>query len=135
MRLKLFNLASRGSLVATSVVSDSASKINLVCYATLVDKSMYVTLINKEHGAGGRDADVTIDTGSMAYTKFETMPLTVVNGDVAAKEGVTLGGNPIRHDGSWTEHWGNSTIAPKSGPLNVKVPASSVLLVRLTGSD
>ncbi len=131
--IKLFNLGSRGQIVSSPVAPDpSASDLNLVSYAVLgADKALYVTLINKEHGAGGRDADVTIQTGSTTYTKVDEMPLTAPNGDVSAKDGVTLGGNAIGHDGSWTGTWANAAAGSKAGQVQVKVPAGSAMLVRL----
>jgi len=133
--IKIFNLGSHGQIVSSTLVpDDSAKDINIVCYAVLgADKGLYVTLINKEHDAGGRDADVTIQTGSTAYTKGQTLSLTAPGGDVAAKEGVTLGGNPIHNDGTWQEKWTDLTPPPVAGQVQVKVPACSVLLVRLTG--
>jgi len=134
--IKEFNLSSHGQIVPSTLAPDASAKdINLVSYAVLGgDKALYVTLINKEHGTGARDADVTIQTGSATYTKGSTLALTAPGGDVAAKDGVTLGGNPIQHDGSWQEKWTDLSPAPTAGQVHVAVPASSVLLVRLTGS-
>ncbi len=134
--IKIFNLGSRGQIVSSSLVPDASGKdINIVSYAVLgEDKNLYVTLINKEHGNKGRDADVTIQTGSPAYTKGQTIALAAPGGDVAAKEGVTLGGNPIKDDGTWQETWTDLIAPPSNGQVHVKVPACSVVLVRLTGA-
>ncbi len=58
------------------------------------------------------------------------MALTSPKNDLAAKDGLQLGGNPITHDGSWTEAW--TSVATTGGAIQVKVPASSILLVKIT---
>jgi hypothetical protein len=127
--IKIFNLGSKGQMVSSTVKPDAAD-LNFVAYTVLgADKNLYVTLINKEHNADGRDADVTIQTGGN-YTKAESIALTAPNGDVSAKGGITLGGAGIGHDGTLKEAWSNAP-APASGSLHLTVPACSVLLVRL----
>lgn len=130
--IKAFNLGARGRIVAVKLVPDnSARDINIVAYAVLgEDRSLYVTLINKEHGPGRRDADVILQTGG-TYTRDQVIRLTAPDGNVAAQDGVTLGGNPIHHDGSWTEHWTDLPATPANGEISVKVPACSALIVRL----
>lgn len=132
--IKIFNLGSHGQLIASTVTPDASAKdLNLASYAVLgADKNLYVTLINKEHGAGARDADVTIQTHSTASAKVDTMSLTAPGGDIGAKEGLLLGGNGIKDDGTWTENW--TAVAPVAGSVQVKVPAGSVLLVRIAGA-
>ena len=115
--IKIFNLGSRGQMVSSTLVPDDSGKdINLLSYAVLgADKNLYVTLINKEHGATARDADVTIKSGAVAYAHGQTISLLAPGGDVAAKDGLTLGGNPINHDGSWQEKWTDLPAPPADG--------------------
>ena len=129
--IKLFNLGSKGTIIASKVEPDASAKdLNFASYAVLGDdKATYVTLINKEHGATARDAIVTIQAPATG-TKIDTMPLTSPNNDLAAKEGLQLGGNPIKNDGTWTEAW--TPVATSGTTIQVKVPASSIMLVRLT---
>jgi hypothetical protein len=128
--IKAFNLGSKGQIV-TSAVKPDASDLNFAAYSVLgPDNTLYVTLINKEHGAPGRAADVTIQTGAQTYAKAQTIALTAPNDDVSAKDGITLGGSGISHDGTWQETW-NEAPAPTGGSIHVAVPACSVLLVRL----
>jgi len=47
---------------------------------------------------------------------------------------MTLGGHPIENSGNWKETWTNLPVAPTGGKVNIKVPACSVLLVKLTGA-
>jgi len=130
--LKIFNLGSKGSLIGATVEPDASAKdLNFAGYAVLgEDKAIYVTLINKEHGATPRDAVVTIKTPASATTKVDTMALTSPGNDLAAKDGLQLGGNAIKNDGSWTEAW--TSVATTGGAIQVKVPASSILLVKIT---
>lgn len=128
--IKTFNLGSKGQIVPGTLKSD-APDLNLVAYSVLGrDKALYVTLINKEHDANGRDADVTIQSGATPYTGARSIALTAPHGDVAAKDGVMLGGAGFGDDGSWQENWTNLP-APAQDGLHVKVPACSALLVRL----
>jgi hypothetical protein len=134
--IKLFNLGSRGQMIPATAVPDAMAKdLNFASYAVLgADKATYVTLINKENGAGARDASVTIQAPAATTTKVDTISLTAPGNDLAAKDGLKLGGNPIQHDGSWTENWTSIAPAATPGAIQVKVPASSILLVRIGGS-
>lgn len=133
--IKVFTLGSRGLIVPSSVVpDDSAKDLNLTGYSVLAtDKTLYVTLINKEHGATGRDADVTIQSDS-THTKVQTMALLAPSGDIAAKEGLTLGNAPIHNDGTWQGTWTDLPLPATAGKVQVKVPQGSILLVRLSGN-
>jgi len=63
-----------------------------------------------------------ITTGSTIYTGGQTMSLLAPGGDVAAKERLTLGGNPIKNDGTWREKWTDLPAQPAAGSLHVTVP-------------
>jgi len=59
------------------------------------------------------------------------MFLAAPGGDVTAQTGVTLGGAPIREDGSWEGSW--TPLAPASAAVfKVNVPAASAAIVRLS---
>lgn len=126
--LAAFAATSQGSLIAATVASDA--KLNLAAYATLSpDRQVYVTLINKEHGAAAHDASITLRS-TKPYALAETMALTDPSGDVAATSGVTLGGAAISASGSWNGTW--TRLPSATGDRIVTVPAGSALLVRLT---
>lgn len=128
--VKLFNLGSKGRIVAGTAKPDAAD-FNFVAYAVLGDdQSLYVTLINKEHDAAGREADVAIQIGSHSYAKGESISLSAPNNDVSAKDQIVLGGSGIGHDGAWQGNW-SALPAPLGGTVHVTVPPASVLLVRL----
>ena len=132
--IKMFTLGSKGQLVGSTVTPDpSAADLNLACYAVLGDdKALYVTIINKEHGDNGREADVTIKSNGN-FSAGQTIALTSPNNDVSALDGLTIGGASIQHDGTLQEKWTPLTIPPAPVTLDVKVPPSSVTLVKLTG--
>ena len=170
--IKMFNLGSKGSFVPVTL---NAGTVNMTAYAVLGnDRSLYVTLINKEHvypaqapatsapapgatdaasalanapgafsspapsgapatipAAPGTasDADVTLSVGP-GFTSGKYMLLTAPA--VNSKTGVTLGGNPINDNGSFTETWSALPSAPAGGQVHIKVPATSAILVKLT---
>lgn len=151
--IKMFNLGSKGAFVPITLNAG----INFVAYAVLGnDRSLYVTLINKEHVYPGgdaatappmpsipgapampdtagapaaADADVTLQVGP-GFTSGKTMLLTAPA--VNSKTGVTLGGNPIKDDGTFVETWTPLPGAPSGGVVHIKVPATSAVLVRLS---
>jgi len=101
--LKMFSLGSQGSLVSTKV--ENADGVNLTAYAVSHSKNeMYVTLINREHGADARTADVTLNLGS-GILHSQVLFLMQADGEVAAKTGVTLGGAEIQDNGKWDGGW------------------------------
>lgn len=130
---KAFDLAHQGRVVPTEFTSNP-DKINITAYSALgADKSLFVTLINKENGDPARDATVTIEAGnSYAHQKGRVMFLSAPQGDVSAKSGVTLGGASIKEDGSWNGRW-TALLAPASaGQFSIKVPSATAAVVKLT---
>jgi hypothetical protein len=129
--IKAFALAGGGRILPVKLKRDAAG-LNLTAYGILApDKAVCVTLINKEHGPGARAARVTLAPGP-GYTGGQVMFLTAPGGEVAAKTGVTLGGAPIRQDGTWEGAWTRLAVS-SAGPFRVQVPAASAAIVRLSG--
>ena len=136
--IKMFNLGSKGAFVPVTL-NTGGNPINVVAYAVLGnDKSLYITLINKEHVYPGNgdapvapasDADVTLEVGP-GFTSGKTIAL--VAPAVNSKTGVTLGGQPINDNGSFTETWSPLPAAPAAGKVRIKLPATSAMVVRLT---
>ena len=56
--LKAFDLGGHGSIEPVTISNPDG--INLTAYAVRGASEHFVTLINKEHGAGAREANVTI---------------------------------------------------------------------------
>ena len=105
--------------------------LNLRAYAVLGrDKTFRITLINKEHGPGRRDAQVNLVAGN-GCSRGQVMLLATSAGDVQAKSGTTLGGSAIGHDGSWRGEWTPLAAPSASGQFHLKVPAASAAIVKL----
>jgi type 1 glutamine amidotransferase len=133
--IKAFSLATVGSLSpfdnwqSLPVSISSESNINFTAYGTRVPNAeLIVTLINKEHGAEARAAEVTVNPGAR-YPTVETMVLRAPDNDIAAVSGVTLGGAPIRNDGTWNGSW--AQFSGSANPLKLTVPAATAIIVRL----
>ena len=122
-----FELGSHGSLQPLALSNPDG--LNLTAYAVRGQGGLFVTLINKEHGAGAREANVTLAApgpGRGATALFLTAP----NGDVATKTGVTLGGAPITAEGPWLGTW-SPLPAGKPGQYPVNLAAASAAVVRI----
>lgn len=125
--IKAFDLGSHGSVEPLTISNPDV--INLTAYAVRGTHDLFVTIINKEHGAGARAAKVTIASpGTSGHA--EIIYLAAPNGDVAAKTGITLGGAPI-DNGSWGGTWTALTFG-EAGGSHVNVPAASAAVVKLS---
>lgn len=127
--LKMFSLGGQGSLIPTQV--ENTNGLNVTAYATaLNERTVFVTLINREHGSSARAADVTLNSGfSRAHGQMTL--LSAPNHDVSAKEGITLGGAEIRDDASWDGRW-EYPDANAGGKFALKLPPASAALVEVT---
>jgi len=130
--IRAFTVAAHGRLVPLAV--DGPSDANVRSYAVLSDSNdLYITVINKEHGPAGRDARVTLRAGK-AYDHGEVMSLACESNDIAAKEGITLGGSSIADDAVWNGKWTSLQSPSRKTPfaVSVTVPAASAVIVRLS---
>jgi hypothetical protein len=126
--LKAFQLGSRGSPEPLKI--QNPAKINLTAYA-FNDKSRdFVTIINKGHGTGAREAAVTINLASKPK-RAEVIYLTAPNNDAAAKTGVTLGGASINSIEPWRGKW-NPLPLDDSGQCIVKISPTSAAIVKIS---
>ncbi len=127
--IKAFDLGSHGNLLPLAITN--ADGVNLTAYAVRdADKNLLVTLINKEHGPGARKLKAAIATDE-SYVHGQVIFLTAPKGDVSLKTGVTLGGAPIKDDGSWKGKW--KQLKPdQAGRFMVKIPAASAAVVKMS---
>jgi hypothetical protein len=129
--LKAFDLGGHGRLLPLRLNSP-VSSLNLTSYAVLApDGTLFLTLINKEHGPDRREAEINFLAGA-SYKRAQVMYLTAPGGDVAAKSGITLGGAAVDEQGNWQGFW-----APLSGPADggqfaIKLPAASAAVIKFT---
>jgi hypothetical protein len=128
--IKAFDLGRHGQMVPARI--SNSSNLNLTAYAVLGDdKNLYLTIINKEHDSGARDANVTLAAGE-EFVSGKVIFLTAPGGDAAAKSGVTLGGAEIKDDASWNGEWKPLAAPAAGGRFTFKVSAASAAVVKLT---
>lgn len=128
--IKAFELGGRGRIVPTQIVAGTGA--NLSAYGVLArDQTLFVTLINKEHGAGARGATVALVAGQ-DYASGQVMLLAAPGGDVAVKSGITLGGAEIKNDASWQGEWSPRREVGRQGEFRLTVPAATAVIVRFT---
>lgn len=120
------DIGSHGNTVPLTASNESG--LNLAAYAVRGARELFVTILNKEHGAGAQEANVTIVAPGITG-QASGMALVAPNSDVGARTGVTLGGAKIVNaswDGKWTDL--NECTNSKT---QVRVPAASAIVVRL----
>ena len=127
--IKAFDLGSRGK-IAPLKVSSNVQELYLAAFAVLSNRTLFVTLINKEHGSTARDAAVTLQPG-VPLRGARIIRLTAPEGDVAATSGVTLGGAEVTEDGNWNGRWEQVSV-PNKDELTLTVPAASAAVLELT---
>lgn len=128
--LKAFALAGNGRLVPVNV-SPGTSSPDVRAYAVLAPNgTLHVTLINKSHGPGGRDAEAALAPGH-GFARAEIMLLTGPGGDVQARSGGMLGGGIIHDDGKWNGSWTALPPPSNSGQFKLTVPAAAAAIVRM----
>jgi hypothetical protein len=128
--IKAFDIGGHGRFVPVSVAN--SEHLNMDTYAVLGnDNAVYVTIINKEHGKGARDVNVSLL--GVDFANAQTMALSAPDNNIAAKAGVTLGDSIIKDNGSWNGKW--TKLRPNDwGTLDVKIPASSAMIIRLSSN-
>lgn len=127
--MKLFDLGGHGKQLSVTVSSDT----NLVAYATLENKTVAVTLINKSHGPSAEDQPVQIQLNApRADEKPKVIFLRARNNDIAGGSAdVTLGGASIRADGAWKGTWTQlPSSKSKSGGITLSMPPASAAVVK-----
>ncbi len=124
---KMFSLGAQGRLVALTLTNPD--RLNLVAYAARDErKTLRLTLINREHGPGGRSAEVTLKTG-FHNARARVIFLTAPGGDISAKNGVTLGGAEIQDDATWRGRWTSLSPARGGETFLLELPAATAALV------
>lgn len=124
--IKAFNLGGHGRVEPITI--SNPERINLTAYAVRNGANLFVTVINKDHGANAKAAKVTIVPPGDA-TRAQVIFLSAPDNNLAAKTGVNLGGAVI-NDNEWSGKWTQLT-PDKTGHCNVEVSASSAAIARL----
>jgi hypothetical protein len=130
--VKLFNLGSRGRLVPVNVASNP-DNLNLAVYGTIdSDQTLHLTILNKEYGSAGHAAKLVINSG-LPGARGKIIFMSAPGGDIATAEGVTIGGEEIKEDGSWKGQWSDLPATSAGGFVTVVVPAASAAVIELQG--
>jgi hypothetical protein len=123
--IKAFDLGGHGTVAPVGISNPDG--INLTSYAVHGTGKLCVTVINKEHNAAARTAQVTIVPGA----EWKIAAVLFLKGHAAAKTGVTLGGASIRNDGSWNGSW-KRLKSRRNGEWMVRLPGASAAIVRFS---
>src|SRR5258708_23300165 len=98
--IKAFGLGSSGENVST-VIGSNPNTVNITAYSVLdpVSGNLFVTIINKEHFTGAKNATVTLEPGA-TYSGGQIWNLPQTNRDVTATSGLTRRGPATRTERS-----------------------------------
>lgn len=133
--IKAFELGGHGTNLPVAI--SNPRKLNLSAYASgSGGGNLYLTIINKEHGAGARSALVDVSLNDPGYKYGETALLTAPNGNINATTGVTIGGAVIQNNGDWKGTWTPLDEAAidglRKGHFRLRVPAASAVVLLCT---
>jgi hypothetical protein len=116
-----------------SVAAKNRDNLNLTAYAVGDGTNLFVTVINKEHGASPRDANVTIALNHLPVKNAEAIYLTAPDNDAGAVNGIALGEASIDNHSAWHGRW--KALSVSKGQCNLIVPATSAVVVKLFASE
>jgi hypothetical protein len=122
--MKAFDIGGHGKVVPVTI-----SRTGMTAYGVMDSSNLYLTIINKEHGEYGRDAQVTVK-GIEIKDSVGIMYLKAPTNDVSATAGITLGDASINNSGEWQGKW--TTRQPDGdSQLTIPVSAPSAAIVRI----
>jgi hypothetical protein len=126
--IKVFDLAGKGKVIPVTTTSNK-DNLNVTVYSTLSnDNTVFVVIINKEVGPGGREADINLNLDS-EIQNGKIMFLTAPDGDVSATEGTELGGSGINDNAEWSGTW--KDIPTTENGFQFNVHAATAALIKL----
>lgn len=126
--IKMFDLGGHGRVEPVKITN--SGEVNLTAYAVGDGKNLYVTVINKEHNSGARDASVEVAAPDFSAGSAEAMYLKAPEGNPQATNGITLGDAMITNDALWAGQWKTLKLEDPHH-CAVTVPATSAVLVKL----
>ena len=126
--IKAFTLGASGR--GQPVGINNQQDLNLTAYAVANATHLSVTIINKEHGPGARDARVKILSPGFPARSASSMLLSPGDGGIQATNGVTLGGETIANNAPWDGKWGSLQVSKES--CDITVPAASATVIRIS---
>jgi len=130
--IKTFTLGSAGQVKPVQIQNPDG--INLTAYCVGRAGEDYVTIINKAHGAGARDAAVTIVAPGPGLQGAEVMTLAGGQPGDARGTRATLGGATITGDTTWNDRWSALPADPHAGiSLTVKATTAAIAKIHSRG--
>jgi hypothetical protein len=125
--MKFFTLGGQGRMVATTWGREKIDDVDV--YASKeTDGKVWVSLINRSHGASAAEREIRLDFAS-SVKAARVIYLAAKGGDIAAKDGVTLGGEAIQTDGGWKGNWKDAQV--EGDHVMVRVPGASGVVVEV----
>lgn len=125
--IKAFDLGGHGEVKPVSISNPKG--LNLTAYAVEGKGSLYITVVNKEHGGDAQEAGVAIEAAGLSR-EAEFISLTAGDGNILSTSGITLGGAPINGREKWEGEW--SRLRPRAnGRYIIKVPPYSARIVKI----
>jgi hypothetical protein len=130
--IKAFTLGSAGRVKPVQIHKPDG--FNLTAYCVGRAGEDYVTIINKAHGAGARDAAVTIVAPGPRVKDAEMMTLAGRQPGDARGDKATLGGATITGDTPWDGKWSALPADPRAGiSLTVKATTATIIKIHSGG--
>lgn len=128
--IKSFDLGAHGKIVPVDLSFPAGSApANCSAYAAVDSNTLLITLINKEHGDAPVPRKVMLKIPN-ASRGAERIDLIAPRGDVASKDGITVGGSAIASDGTWKGIW--TCVAPQDpGRFRLEVAPASAMILRV----
>ena len=125
--IKAFADAATGS-VAEAPLEGRTEMIS--AYTSMSQDECNVIVVNREHSAGAAPRVVGITLGDKVKTSGIAFVTMMLGPDIAAKDGVTLGGKSIQHDGS-LETVPGTRAKVKGGKIMIELPPASAAIVKV----
>jgi len=129
--IKAFDLGGHGEVKPVKISNPDG--VNMSAYAVEDSASLYVTIVNKEHGGDAREVDATIDAAGLSRNA-KAIYLMAADGNILSTTGIVLGGAPINGREQWKGEW--SGVKPRvNGRYVISVPACSAAVIKIRLSD
>ncbi len=126
--IRAFDSGSHGNVKTIAI--DKEKKFNLTAYAIGDATNLYVTVINKEHGANARAAVIKIAVNHFTPGRVEVMSLLAPEDNPGAMDGITLGGSSIVNNDAWRGQW--TPLKPDKDGCMVTVSPTSAMVVKIS---
>lgn len=125
--IKAFDLGAQGRVKPIKMAKPP--EVNVTAYAVGDDRDLYVTVINKTHGAGATDARVNIEPRNFGWTEAAVLILESGEPGDPTSETATIGGEAITNSGPWQGKW--APLSPVvRGHLALNVRATTAAVIR-----